>query len=105
MISIHGKTMSICRKLRITRKRQLVAGGCPYHVLIDGNDIGIIENNHNSESNIDCFEHTIQFIAEINGTIERSQITIIPANQNNYHVTTYTKKNFLNSIAVEIERY
>lgn len=98
--------MNNTRKLRITRKKQHYASGIPYQVFIDGRDCGKIDNNHDSVSNMDFNEHTIQFRARFADGEVRSELIRIPANFSNYHVFTYSKMGLLSGyILVEVSTY
>lgn len=87
--------MNNTRKLRITRKKQHYASGIPYQVFIGGRDCGKIDNNHDSASNMDFNEHTIQFRARFADGEVRSELIRIPANFSNYYVFTYSKMGLL----------
>ena len=88
--------MTGIRKLRITRKKQLYAGGIPYQVFIDDRDCGRIDNNHDSISNMDFNSHTIQFRAMFADGEARSEVIRIPANMTNYQVFAYSKAGLFN---------
>ena len=98
--------MTGIRKLRITRKKQLYAGGIPYQVFIDGRDCGKIDNNHDSVSSMDFNSHTIQFRAMFADGETRSEVIRIPANMTNYQVYAYSKAGMFRAfILVELHPF
>lgn len=95
------------RKLKITRMKQIMLGtSTPYSVIIDGKDRGTIQNNHSSETKMDFQEHNIQFFADFPDGAVYSEIFYIPANNQNYHINTYTKMGmFRGKIIIEGNTY